>query len=469
MVDSDLLLTELYYKTNKQTDEQALNLEKKRHFCTSFLLMYMFLCAFMHLYANVCLFMLFYGICQRNCSVNTNMRSNPFAPGAGNPPPEFAGREMILTSIRASCIRAQSNLPCRSFMLFGLRGVGKTVLLLETAKAAKDDGHLISMIETQDGLGLAQMICPLIHETLKSLSAAEYAKDLLARGFQALKNFAANFKVKMEDIEVSFEPSLGKDLANSGDLQSDLPELFTLIGAAAKKQNKVWVLFIDEVQGLSKEDMTALLVSLHRVAQESLPVVFVGAGLPNVMRLAGAAKSYSERLFDWMPIGPLATLAAKRAIQKPLEKYGKSITEDALHYMVEKTQGYPFFLQTWAYCAWNESDESEITLEDVTSSYAMALEMLDRGFFSLRLSSVSDKDYEYVRAMASLGKGPYAVSEVSKVLGRSTTSVSRLRESLLKKGFIYSPKRGYLEFSVPMFAEYLARSENQKDLLMRPS
>lgn len=389
---------------------------------------------------------------------------NPFAPGAGNPPPELAGRDDILNDIKSSYARAKNGFSSRSFMLLGLRGVGKTVLLNEVARCASNSGCVTSFIESPEKQDLAELLFPLLRKTLRTLSAADMTKDLIAKGFRALRNFARGLKIKVEDVEISLDTTPEPGVADSGDIQFDLPDMFELIGQAAKKQNTAWVLLIDEVQYLNERDMAALLVAMHKMSQEKLPVIFVGAGLPNVTRLAGDAKSYSERLFDWRNIGPLSPEACRRAIQKPLEQSNVSITDDALQLIVNGTDGYPFFIQTWAFYAWNEASTNTITLDDSEKAYKTTLDSLDNGFFQIRLSRVTENDFAYIRAMASLGKGPYQVGKISKAIGKSTSAVSKQRDSLLKKGIIYSPAFGLVDFSVPLFSEFLSRMTDQKRL-----
>ncbi len=271
---------------------------------------------------------------------------NPFAPGAGSRPPELAGRDAILELAKISCGRAIKGRSARSIMLLGLRGVGKTVLLNEIGRNAEQDGLLVSRVESPEDESLARLIYPEMKKVMRSLSGVETARQIATRGLKALRNFAAIFKIEIAGVEMGIEPEPG--LADTGDLQYDLPDLFTLIGKAAQAAGRGWVLLIDEVQYLSEADLSALIVSLHRMSQEGLPVILVGAGLPQIARLAGEAKSYSERLFQYPPVGPLDPASASQAIEKPIIEEDALIAEDALRLIVNRTKGYPFFLQEWA-------------------------------------------------------------------------------------------------------------------------
>jgi hypothetical protein len=380
---------------------------------------------------------------------------NPFAPGAGSRPPELAGRDAILELAKISCGRAIKGRSARSIMLLGLRGVGKTVLLNEIGRNAEQDGLLVSRVESPEDESLARLIYPEMKKVMRSLSGVETARQIATRGLKALRNFAAIFKIEIAGVEMGIEPEPG--LADTGDLQYDLPDLFTLIGKAAQAAGRGWVLLIDEVQYLSEADLSALIVSLHRMSQEGLPVILVGAGLPQIARLAGEAKSYSERLFQYPPVGPLDPASASQAIEKPIIEEDALIAEDALRLIVNRTKGYPFFLQEWASVVWNNATEPQITLADAEQSYTETLAILDDGFFKVRIDRLTKSEVQFVKAMAELGDGPYAMADIAHKMKRTQKSLGPARSSIITKGMIYSTDYGYLDFSVPLFAEFMQR------------
>ena len=279
---------------------------------------------------------------------------NPFAPGAGSRPPELAGRDAILESAKTSCIRALKGRSARSLLLLGLRGTGKTVLLNEIARIAEGEGLLASKLEAPEGESVAKLLYPEMRKVLRSLSTAEAAKQIAARGLKGLRGFASVFKIEVAGVEVGVEPEPG--LADSGNLQYDLPDLFGVIGRAAKAAEKGWILLIDEVQYLSAADLSALIVSIHRMSQDGLPILLVGAGLPQVARLAGEAKSYAERLFLYPGVGALDPRSAAQAVEKPITDEDASIEHSAVASIIDRTKGYPFFLQEWASVAWNNAE-----------------------------------------------------------------------------------------------------------------
>lgn len=340
-------------------------------------------------------------------------------------------------------------------MLLGLRGTGKTVLLNEIGRQAEQQGLLVSKVESPEGESLARLLYPEMRKIMRSLSGIEAAKQLTARGLKGLRNFASIFKIDMAGIEIGVESEPG--LADTGDLQYDLPDLFVLIGKAAKAAERGWLLLIDEVQYLSEEDLSALIVALHKIAQEGLPVLLIGAGLPQVARLAGEAKSYAERLFQYPAVGALDPASARQAIERPILDEEASITERALEIIIERTRGYPFFLQEWASVIWNNAEGPEINFNDADQSYPETLASLDEGFFKVRIDRLTKAEVQFVRAMAQLGDGPYAMADIARTMKRTLKSLGPSRANIISKGMIYSTDHGYLDFTVPLFAEFMRR------------
>lgn len=381
---------------------------------------------------------------------------NPFAPGAGSKPPEIAGRDSILNDADISIQRTLVGKQSRSQMLLGLRGVGKTVLLNEIEKMAESHGHLTSFIEAPEEKPLSELLVPKLNLVLRKLSMIEQAKAQAHQALRALRSFASVFTLSYGEASLSVDPEVG--VADSGDLQSDLPELFLRVGVAAKAAGKAWTLLIDEVQYLRPDDLAALIVALHKISQKGLPVLFFGAGLPQVAALSGDAKSYAERLFHYPAVGPLLDEDSKSAIKQPVEEEGKSISEDALDEIVLKTQGYPYFLQEWGYQCWNIAQGERIEVADASQAASAATQRLDDGFFKVRFDRLTPKEREYVIAMAQLGAGPYRSSDVADALGESSQSLGPRRAQIISKGMIYSPSHGDIAFTVPMFNDYLTRN-----------
>ena len=382
---------------------------------------------------------------------------NPFAPGAGTPPPELAGRDALLESLRVALARTRIGRPARSAMLVGLRGVGKTVLLDRARDDAEAQGIHTVRLEAPEGRSLPALLAPQLRQALLRLSQLEAAKDYAVRGLRALAGFAGRLKLTFKDIEVGIDYEAEPGLADNGDLEHDLQDLMEQVGLAAKAGGTALALFIDELQYVEEHQLAALITALHRVAQRQLPVVLVGAGLPQLRGQLGKAKSYAERLFEFTEIGPLSPDAAAQAIAKPLQDEGVAITPAALQAIVRVSQGYAYFLQTWGSHTWLAADASPIDEAAVERAGITAIAALDEGFFRVRFDRCTPKEKKYLRAMAELGEGPHRSGDVAEVLGEKVSSLAPTRATLIGKGMVWSPTHGDTAFTVPMFAAFMQR------------
>jgi hypothetical protein len=378
---------------------------------------------------------------------------NPYNPGAGTPPPELAGRDLLINQAKLAIERIRAGRPAKSFIMLGLRGVGKTVLLNEFEQIAESHGCQTAMLETDAAKPLAQQLGPLLHRTLLRLDRIKKAGADMQAAFDALRAFASVFKVQMGELEFG----LATERA-TGDLIIDLTELFVAIGEAAKKRDTAIVLLIDEIQYIQNGDLGALIMALHKISQRQLPVLLFGGGLPQLAKLAGDAKSYAERLFDYPPIGPLDAASARHAVAAPALREGVSFDDDALDYIVQQTGGYPFFLQVWGEHCWEAAPASPVTLAHAQVASERAVAALDENIFKVRLARLTEREKSYARAMAELGPEPANSTAVAALLGVSPTQLAATRDHLIKKGMAYSPERGLIGFTVPKFDEYMRRA-----------
>jgi hypothetical protein len=383
--------------------------------------------------------------------------ANPYAPGAGTPPPELAGRDELLEQVRVAVERVRRGMPAKSILMVGLRGVGKTVLLDRMRDDAEAAGIHTLRVEAPEGRSLPALLAPELRVALLRLSRNEQAKALGERALRALAGFAKGLKVKFQDIEVGldFDPEPG--LADNGDLEHDLAALLTTVGEAAQRAGTALVLFIDELQYVKEDELAALITALHRTTQRRLPVTLIGAGLPQLRGRMGRAKSYAERLFDFPEIGELPPPAARQALVKPALDQGVAITEDALERILLETHRYPYFLQEWGKHAWQVAERSPITRNDVDRASAVALAALDASFFRVRFDRLTTAEKKYLRGMAELGPGPHRSGDVAEALGRKVTSLAPIRNQLIAKGMIFSPSHGDTAFTVPLFDEFIRR------------
>ena len=382
---------------------------------------------------------------------------NPYAPGAGTQPPELAGRAELREIARIALERARIGRPAKSIIMVGLRGVGKTVLLDRILADANCRGICTLRIEAPENRSLPSALAPQLRIALLRLSNRDAARHLANRALRGLAGFVGALKVKYHDIEVGldFEPEPG--LADNGDLEADMQDLFEAVGAAARADGTCVALFVDEIQYVKEDQLAALITALHRTSQRQLPVVMVGAGLPQVRGRLGSAKSYAERLFDFPEIGALSTEDARLAIAKPAESEGVEIEPDALDAIVARTQRYPYFLQEWGKRVWDVAHCSPITMADVETASEQAEAALDESFFLVRFDRLTQTEKKYLRAMAHLGAGPHRSGDIAGVLDRRVTSLAPIRSQLIGKGMIWSPSHGDTAFTVPMFDEFMRR------------
>ncbi len=342
--------------------------------------------------------------------------------------------------------------------MIGLRGVGKTVLLDRMRMDAEGEGIETMRVEAPEDRSLPAILAPQMRGVLLRLSHRGQVKDLAERGLRALAGFAKALKVKYQDLEVGLDFAPEPGLADNGDLEHDLQTLVELLGATAQKAGTAVVMFIDELQYVGEKELAALITAMHRAAQRQLPVMLVGAGLPQLPGRMGRAKSYAERLFEFPVIGALIESAANLAIKKPVEELGVSVESDALELIFEKTHGYAYFLQEWGRHAWDIASVSPITRRDVENASRTAVAALDESFFRVRLERLTSAEKRYLHAMAELGPGPHRSGDIAGKLGGKVTTYAPIRSQLIDKGMIWSPNHGDTAFTVPLFDQFMLRT-----------
>lgn len=382
---------------------------------------------------------------------------NPYAPGAGSPPPELAGRNSVRDRVRICIERLRFGKQTKSVMLVGLRGVGKTVLLDQMRHDAEALQIHTIRIEAPENRSLPAILVPQLRLALLRLSRIDAAKEYAIRGLRALTGFAKKLKVTFHDIEVGFDYEAEPGLADNGDLEGDLTALLEQVGMAARAAKTVLVIFIDELQYVKEDQLAALISALHRCAQSKLPVTVVGAGLPQLRGRMGEAKSYAERLFDFPEIGPLTPAEARDALIKPAQNEGVELGDAAADLIVEKTGGYPYFLQEWGKHTWDIAAQSPITAQDVMNASQEAIAALDESFFRVRFDRLTPGEKKYLRAMAELGPGPHRSGDIAEKLERKVQSLGPIRSNLIAKGMIWSPTHGDTAFTVPLFDAFMKR------------
>ncbi len=382
--------------------------------------------------------------------------SNPYSPGAGTPPPALVGRDDELRELEVAVKRMDIGRPARSTLLTGLRGVGKTVLLNRFGQIARDQGWTHQQLEATEDIDLAEAVAIIARRAILELSRGRRMAERSQRALGVLRSLQIRWSIPEWGAVMEIEPFAG--LADSGKLDDDLADLFTELGSLARDQNSGVLFTIDELQYLSKDQLSALIVGLHRISQEQLPLMVVGAGLPSLPGLAGEAKSYAERLFRFTSIGSLSRTEATIALANPALHQSVRWEPEAIDLAVDVSRGYPYFLQEYGKQSWNTADGPDVIhVSDVQASIPIANDELDTGFFAARFDRVQPAAQGYIFAMASLGSGPYRSSEVAGALGKSTRQVAPVRDVLIKRGLCYSPSHGVIDFTVPMFDRFVRR------------
>lgn len=383
--------------------------------------------------------------------------TNPFAPGAGTPPPALVGRQEIIEDASVTLDRIIAGRPEKSLLLIGLRGVGKTVLLNEIQYIAEKKGYKTVFIEALEDKKLPNLLLPHLRQLLYFLDRNERANEYVKRALRVLRAFVDSIKLKYQDIELTLDVEPETGTADNGDLESDLPPLLVAIAEAAKSRQTPIALIIDEMQYLDEEELSALIMSAHRISQKQLPLALIGAGLPQLVGKTGKSKSYAERLFNFPNIGPLMRADSDEALQAPVAEQGVAFTHDTLTEIFEITRGYPYFLQEWGYHTWNLANNSPIAKDIVQAAKSIVQVKLDEGFFRVRFDRLTPREKDYLRAAAELGPGPHKSGAIAEKLGIKVESAAPLRSGLIKKGMIYSPSHGDTAFTVPLFDKYMKR------------
>lgn len=386
------------------------------------------------------------------------MLPNPYRPGAGMSPAYLAGRDNTINEAQNILQAIDYGYSARSVVYYGLRGVGKTVLLnyIENLADEMDLPSEYMEIAERDRSFQYQMALH-IYKLINRLSLLKNIESYIKKALSILKAFT--IKYGCDDISIEVNPANG--ISDTGNLANDMTELFLALGVIAQKQNKGVVLFIDEIQYIKDSEFEALMEAIHRTNQKNYPIVIFSAGLPKIAKIAGDVKSYAERLFDFIEIDSLNNEEAKLALIEPAKRFQIKYTDEAVNKIIEITQGYPYFLQEYGKWVWEcKKEESIIDIKIVNKAYDKFEQSLDKAFFKVRHDRATAREIEFMTAMVACEKLPCSTKEIANIMGESIQAISPLRAQLIHKGFIYAAKRGEVDFTVPQFDKYLKRVYN---------
>lgn len=379
---------------------------------------------------------------------------NPYTPGAGSRPKELAGRDSEIELFERLLGRLERGNHDRSIILWGLRGVGKTVLLNEFEEKAKAKKWAVGKLEATSYIDFRTEMSVIVQEALLDMSVVARAKKKLQKVLELLKNFKAQVPTGIEGLSIE----MGLTIPS---LERDMKKLLVALGEVAQENDTGVLFLIDELQLLHSESLEGLIAAIHEIGQQELPIALVGAGLPGLQGKLAEAKSYAERIFAFPELGKLLEEDAKLAIMRPAERVfpekEKVIEEAAVAAIFQFSQGYPMFIQTLGKHSWNQANGEYITLEDVQNAQPLALMELDRELFLTRYQRATPAERNYLAAMASSGTGPYTTSKIAEKLKKRPTDFSKIRKNLIDKGVIYAPEYKQTDFTVPHFDDYMRR------------
>ena len=369
--------------------------------------------------------------------------ANPYAPGAGTPPPALVGRDHILEAAEIALRRLRSARTSQHQLVTGLRGVGKTVLLGKLAALAEHIGYRLIRVEALGG-----------DDTLRSLlrQARRIVEDLdgSAKVRRALRS------IESVSLTVAGTGVTVERHAATPDREA-LADVVTDVAAAAADDDLAVMIALDEAQMLHRDDLRRLLAGVHRCGQDGLPLYCVLAGLPNLVGEVAKAATYAERMFTVADLGPLTPEQVTQAVVDPAREIGVAWAAEATEAIVDRSDGYPFFVQTWAYHTWNAALDDPISAEDVERAVPHATHTLDASFFAARIARIPASEVAYVQALASLGSGPHRSGAVATAAGKTTSQVAAFRDRLITEGIVYAPRYGWVEFAIPHFDAYVRR------------
>jgi hypothetical protein len=370
--------------------------------------------------------------------------ANPYAPGAGTPPPALVGRDHIIETAAIGMRRVLAKRTSQHLMLTGLRGVGKTVLLGKLAGVAEHVGFRVIRIEAVGG---DDTIRTFLRQARRVLDGMDHSGHV-ARALRSIESVSLTVLGTGFNID-RFDAVPDRDA---------LADVVTDLGAAAGEDGLGIMIAIDEAQLLDQHDLRRLLAGVHRCGQDGLPVYCLLAGLPNLVGEVARAATYAERMFTVSALGPLTPEQVVTAVAAPARELQVSWSSEATDEIVDRSDGFPFFVQTWAYHTWNAAQDDPISADDVRRAAPAADQTLDAAFFAARIARIPSSEVAYVQALASLGPGPHRSGEVADAAGKTTSQVAAFRDRLIAEGVVYAPRYGWVEFAIPHFDQYVQRT-----------
>ena len=414
----------------------------------------------MRIYRNISIYAIYCTQSTRikESEVDTCMiRINPYRPGAGMVPAYLAGRQDCIEEAVHVLEAVSVGFPSRSIVYYGLRGVGKTVLLNHLETVAEELPVVSEYMEiTERGRSFQQYLALAVYKLIHQLSIKQQLAEQAKKVLSILKAFSLKYACGDVSVEITLDAAHG--ISDTGNLENDIMEVLISLGQAAKSSRQGVVLFIDEIQYMKEDELESLMTALHRLNQKGLPIVIMAAGLPKIAKIAGDVKSYAERLFQFVEIGTLTAEDAKKALTEPAAQFHVTYEPEALQYILDITEGYPYFLQEYGKWTWEaRKKDTIITKADAVAAFGKFEASLDESFFKVRHDRATPRELAFMIAMVQCGERPCNTKDIASQMGESVQRISPLRAQLIHKGFIFAAKRGAVDFTVPHFDSYLKR------------
>lgn len=384
---------------------------------------------------------------------------NPYTPGSGLRPPAMLGRDSQLEAMDQLILRSKRRTVGRPMVMYGLRGVGKTVVLRRLEGMAEQHGWVMVHVEGQRDQPGRDSVRRQLSRGLSSALRSYAVRTKMQHVAEALERVVGNFSISIAGVELSRDAPASFEPARTGVLEVDLLEVVVEIATTLREHGQALGLFIDEFQDVDAELTAALLTAQHETQQRELPFYLLGAGLPDLPASLTEARSYAERLFNYQRVGALGASDAEKALGEPAQKLGASFETGSLALLLRASQGYPYFIQEYGSAIWDTAPDKQFTVRDAEEAVVVARARLDSGFFPTRWDRATPRERRYLAAMAEglVGDDSVSSQRVADLLGHQRSSLSKTRHQLINKGIIYSPERGLVAFTVPGMADFINR------------
>jgi len=389
-------------------------------------------------------------------SSNSSSSRNPFTPGAGYPPPYLAGRDVVLAEFERH-LDSAARIP-KHFVLTGLRGTGKTVLLREfqnllTRKhwlwssrelddTANQTSLLLAMLRTDlTRIGTGASLALRLQTTGKVLADTLKPQELTAWGVSYSPAYAPQPEPPPRDLLIQMLEGLMRVVGNSH------------VGVALlfDEFHEVW-----DGRWPRQSPLATLFGAIKQIQLSGYPVIVVASGLPSVVPNIVKSRSYLERDLAVTMISSLADGDARAAIAEPLSQTTITFSESLIMRIVTETRGYPYFLQYYSsFLIDSVPDRDYFDVEAFEELRPVLVAALDQSFFAGRFWKLPKAERDTLMAIAREGE-QVRLANLRWAGNPQTLRVAVAR--LVEHGHLYrTASRGEVSFTLPLYRDFLLR------------